>query len=289
MKKILSDPKVIVLGIDGLEYDLVEKWKLENIKQKIYCKLDLSDYKVIVTPPIWGSMLTGKIDNEIMEIWVKQAEFTGAGVNTKQRWWGRIGNILPPIVDIWIWHHILVPVIGGDLFEETANYILDKNETNIFQFFKKPWTNGVPGYGKSVSNDNMRYQFHLAFLGKDTIFKKEVIKQYKEDKALLFSALDKNEYDIIFWYTTILDKFGHIYMKKPLTLMKYYLEINELIGEVIERFPNSLIYIISDHGMELFKGGWGMHSNYGFFSNNTGEIIKKPYDLYDLILKYKTI
>ena len=52
-------PEIIILGIDGLEYNLVKEWRLKNITQEAYRKLDLSDYKVVVTPPIWGSMLTG--------------------------------------------------------------------------------------------------------------------------------------------------------------------------------------------------------------------------------------
>jgi len=30
--------KVLILGIDALEYDLVEKWDLKNLKQEEYSK-----------------------------------------------------------------------------------------------------------------------------------------------------------------------------------------------------------------------------------------------------------
>jgi len=289
MKKKLSYPSVIILGIDGLEYSLVVEWKLTNIMQKAYCKLDLSDYDVIVTPPIWGSMLTGKIDNEVMKIWIRQAEVAGGGINTKQKWWAKIVNILPPKIDLWLWYHIFTPLIGGDPFEKTANYVIDKKQKNIFQFFKKPWTNGIPSYGKLISNQNDRYLLQNAMLGRDIPFKQNYYKIYSKDKQYLLTALDKNEHDFIFWYTTIVDKFGHVYLKKLLTLMNIYLEINQFVGGVIKNFPYSSIYIISDHGMELFRGTWGLHSNYGFFSSNTGELIKKPYDLYNLLQKHKTI
>jgi hypothetical protein len=289
MDKKSFQPKVIVLGIDGLEYSFVKKWKLKNIMQKKYCKTDLSDYKVIVTPPIWGSMLTGKINDEIMEMWVKQAQVSGLGINTKQKWWAKIGNILPPIIDLWIWYHIFSPLFGGDLFEKSANYIIEKNETNVFQFFENPWTNGVPGYGKIANTPTKKYQFQMAMLGKDSNFKKEVLNNFSQDKEQLFKALNEKSHDFIFWYTMVLDKFGHIYMKNPLILMKYYLIINELVGKITNNFPDSCIYIISDHGMKRVEGGWGLHTEYGFFSSNTGEIIKKPYDLFNLILDHKTI
>jgi hypothetical protein len=290
MKKNFSHPEVIILGIDGLEYNLVKEWKLTNIMQKTYCELDLSEYDVIITPPIWGSMLTGKIDKEIMNIWVKQAELVGGGFNTKQKWWTKIGEIMPPKVDIWVWENIFCPIIGGNPFEKTANYILEKNQKNIFHFFKKTWTNGIPSYGKNVSSPIDRRLIQNAIIFKnDDAFKENVIKNYKRDKEYLLTTLDKYEHDLIFWYTTILDKCGHVYMRKPLTLMNYYLEINNLIGKVVNRFQDSCIFIISDHGMQLFKGRWGLHSDHGFFSSNTGEIINKPYDLYNLVLKHKTI
>lgn len=285
-------PRILVLGIDGLEYSLVEKWRLKNIMQKTYCKLDLSDYRVIVTPPIWGSMLTGKIDDEIMKIWEKTSEILGAIIdpktNMKQKWWARLGiKFLPLSVNEWIWHNFFEKQMGGNVIEITANYINEKKQTNIFQFFEKPWTNGIPSYGRPFTDSTEKKLLDNAFREGKTPFRDYVIKNYKNDKIQLFSALDKQEYDIIFWYTSLLDKLGHIYIKNPLILMKYYLEINEIVGEVIEKCNNSRIYVISDHGMEPFKGTWGVHSNYAFFSSNTDETIDKPFQLYNLILKHK--
>jgi len=289
---VTSDsPKIIVLGIDGLEYNLVEEWRLKNIMQKAHCKLNLSDYKVVVTPPIWGSMLTGKIDDEIMEIWIKHAEIMGDGVHVKRKWWTNLGKILPTKVNFWFYNHLFEKSIGGDPFSRTANYVLEKNEPNVFQFFEKSWTNGIPGYGRNVSTHVEKKLTEQAISGKSTPFRKHILNFYKKDKIQLFSALDKNEFDFIFWYTTFLDHIGHIDMGKRVTLMmKHYLEINELVGAVAERYPDSLLYIISDHGMEQMgpKSRWGLHSNHAFFSSNTGETIEKPFQLYNLISKHKS-
>lgn len=144
-------PRIIILGIDGLEYNLVKEWRLKNIMQKTYCKLDLSDYNVVVTPPIWGSMITGKIDEEVMGRWIKWAEVAGGNKNIKQKGWAKTGKILPSKLNFWLWNHIVDPLIGGDPFEKTANYVIEKKLPNIFQFFEKPWTNGLPSFGKNVS------------------------------------------------------------------------------------------------------------------------------------------
>lgn len=284
--------KIIILGIDGLEYNLVKEWRLKNTMQKTYCKLDLTDYNVIATPPIWGSMLTGKIDHEVMRIWVKLAEVLGGEKNIKQKWWTNIARIFPVSVNYWIWDHIFAPLIGGDPFETTANYVLEKNEPTVFQFFKKPWTNGIPSYGRNVSTPTQKKLTEKAITGERMPYRKHILNQYKKDKSQLLSALVNQEFDLIFWYTPLLDNLGHMDMGKPLTkMMRHYLEINEVVGIVKESCPTSKIYIISDHGMESMEPkptSWGMHSHHGFFSSNTGEKIGKPFHLYDLISKQRT-
>ena len=131
-----------------------------------------------------------------------------------------------------------------------------------------------------------------AIAGDKAPYRKHIINQYKKDKLLLFSTLIKQEFEFIFWYTTLLDNIGHMDMGKPiLSMMKHYLEINGLVGKVKKICPNSIIYVISDHGMERMepkKSAWGMHSHHGFFSSNTGETIDKPYHFYELISKHKS-
>jgi hypothetical protein len=286
-------PKIIILGIDGLEYNLVKEWQLKNIMQKEYCRMELSDYDVIVTPPIWGSMLTGKINKEIMKIWIKQAELTGGGVNVEQKWWAKFGKFLPYSVNFWLQDHIFAKLQGGDAFEKTANYVKEKNEHTIFDFFEWTWTNGIPSYGRQVIDEVSKKLTENAIAGDKKPYKIYAIEKYKKDKEQLQSALKKQQYDFIFWYTGILDSLGHVNMGNPLALMmKHYLEINQVVGEVKESCPNSIIYIVSDHGMERMapkKSSWGMHSDHGFFSSSTGEKINRPFKLYELISKHKSV
>lgn len=278
--------RIIVLGIDGLEYRFVEKWGLKNLMQRAYCKTDLSDYDVIVTPPLWGSMITGRIDKDVMKRWRWQARF----VNMRARQMKlaeRLGRYLPSGPTLWVWHHFVLPLIGGNLFEATANYVTKKNVSNVFQYFEKPWTNGIPGYGRIVSDETARQLLLQALRGDKEPYRKYAIQIYLEDKRSLLSAL-RRDHDLIFWYTSLLDKIGHVDVGNNLLMLKYYLEINSLAGKVKEMCPDSIIYIISDHGMQPVEPGskWGIHSDYGFFSSNTGELISKPFHLYDLLLKH---
>jgi len=287
-----SSSRIIVLGIDGLDYNLVKKWRLKNLMQKSYCKMDLSDYRVKVTPPIWGSMLTGKIDEEIMDVWVRAAQFVDLKSDVEQKWWAKMVTEMLPYIPAIIKNKIIFRLLenmGENPFEVTSNYIKEKKLTNIFQFFNNPWTNGIPSYGRLDNTPKRRKFFERATSGEKTPLKEYELKHYKKDKSELFSALKKDHYDLIFWYTPFIDSLGHMYIGKPLSLMNYYFEINSMVGEVIKNHNNSLIYVVSDHGMEKVERGWGMHSDYAFFSSNTGETITKPTQFFNLILKHSNV
>lgn len=50
-----------ILGLDGLEYHLLEKWNLTNLKQREYGKITVPierKAKVPVSPEVWASFLT---------------------------------------------------------------------------------------------------------------------------------------------------------------------------------------------------------------------------------------
>ena len=108
-----------------------------------------------------------------------------------------------------------------------------------------------------------------------------------EDKKALYEALYK-DYDLIFWYTPFLDRVGHRFFHKKLQMMMLYMEINNLVKDIKDIAKDAYLYIVSDHGMMLDQETKrGVHSNYGFFSN-TGELIKKPQDLYHLLKEKAT-
>ena len=50
----------VILALDGLELELVEKFKCKNLMQDKYGKTDLSDFSEPRTVVLWSSFLTGK-------------------------------------------------------------------------------------------------------------------------------------------------------------------------------------------------------------------------------------
>jgi hypothetical protein len=227
-----------------------------------------------------------------MDVWIRAAKYVNLKSDVEQKWWASIVTRFLPYIPSFVKNKILFRILermGENPFEVTSNYVNDKKLTNIFQFFKNPWTNGIPSYGRLDNTPERRQLFEKATSGELNKLRDFEIKNYKEDKLKLLSILDKDGYDLIFWYTPFIDSISHFYIGKKLTLMKYYLEINKLVGEIKRNNPDSKIFVISDHGMEEVERGWGMHSDYAFFSSNSGEKILKPTDFYNLILKYRNV
>ena len=66
----------VILGLDGLEHDLVEKLKLKNLMQSCHGKTDISEFEEPRTIVIWSSFLTGEN---------REAQILGLG---KEKMWG---------------------------------------------------------------------------------------------------------------------------------------------------------------------------------------------------------
>ncbi|NJE85496.1 hypothetical protein E3E23_06615 [Thermococcus sp. CX2] len=280
--------KIIILGIDGLEYNLIEEWNLKHLKQKAYTKTDLSDFKVIVTPPIWAAMLTGRKVPEIEEPFVKRQKFlaqeTNIAKDIKKPFYVKFGaKILPRVV-----RKIIGNRIAPNPFEHTYDYLLrTKKYKTIFDYFDKTWTNGVPSYGRNVSNPEVKAAMAEAVKGNLKPLVEYAMRTYEQDRKALFEALN-GDYELIFWYTPFLDEISHFYIRKKLKLMNLYLDVNRLVKRVSEKLDEGdVLYIISDHGMEPIPGDprGGDHSDHGFFSSNTGELIERPQDLFKLVVE----
>lgn len=279
--------RVTVLGIDGLEYNLVEEWDLKNIKQVAYTKTDLSDFKVVVTPPIWASMLTGKAIPEVEEPFIRRqrliARESPVAKTIKKPFYVKIGaKILPKTLKQRIGN-----IMAPDPFKKTYDYLLKTRKyRTIFDYFDKSWTNGIPSYGRNVSNEEVKAAMVEAVRGNLRPLVKYAMKTYERDRKALFEALD-GDYELMFWYTPFLDEISHFYIRKKLKLMNIYLDINRLVKKISDKLEDDdVLYIISDHGMEPITDDprGGDHSDHGFFSSNTGELIEKPQDLFKLVV-----
>ncbi|AEK73263.1 hypothetical protein GQS_06825 [Thermococcus sp. 4557] len=240
-----------------------------------------------MTPPIWAAMLTGRKIPEIEEPFIKRQKFIankGNITKVKTPWYVKLGaKVLPLSI-----RRRLGDAITSNPFEATYDYLLrNRKYRTMFDYFEKTWTNGVPSYGRNVSNPEVREAMKEAVKGNLRPLIEYAMRTYERDRRALMEALE-GDYELIFWYTPFLDEVSHFLIGKKLKLMNLYFDLNKLAKLVSEKMDEGdVLYIISDHGMEPVPGDprGGDHSDHGFFSSNTGELIGKPQELFGLVVK----
>lgn len=279
----------IVLGFDALEYSLVEKYRLKELKQEAYTKLDLSNFPIITTPPLWASMLTGQVDERMIARWIPGYGNISPFYSPLIKF---VRKVLPgstrDFMNEWVREKFYKKREKSPL-EETFSYLEDTDTSTIFDEMKS-WHNEIPGYNAKTWKEKMR-RFREAF--EDTSNETQrnaTMKLIKQKHQELIEKLwkvvrNKDDYDLIFWYTMFLDEMGHLDRGSKIRTMRRYFEINELVGEIkSELNGGDELFIISDHGMRPV-GKLGLHNHDAFFSSSTGDLIDKPQELYDLLKK----
>lgn len=60
---------IIILGLDGLEYEYVIEFKCKNLMQQVFGKTDISFFKELRTIVLWSSFLAGKnLEDKILSL-----------------------------------------------------------------------------------------------------------------------------------------------------------------------------------------------------------------------------
>jgi len=261
--------KLVILGIDGLEYNFVARYRLSNIMQKKYGKIDLSEFDVIVTPPIWASFLTGYVCKELNDIFKKRVSDKSILRKIMQRVLNNLPTSLKGIV------YKFGPRILKNPMDLTLSYLSKNNIKTILDEFRS-WYLTIPGYNETHD----KYASTLLRKGIDELIKnnrfgkysieyeKYISKIHFERKKKFLKSLkhDYDTYDIWFFYTDYLDALPHLFISDKIRMMKYYFEIDQLVSEVHKRVSeDTIIFVVSDHGMKKV-GRLGDHSDYGFWS-----------------------
>lgn len=278
---------IVVLGFDALEHKMVEELKLKELKQKSYTKLDVSDFPIISTPPLWASMLTGKIDERIISHWVPEYQETESAYNLGIQ---LVRKLLPSKIRDFLNEFIrnkFYSKRSESPLKATLSFLQDTNTSTIFSGIDA-WHNEIPGYNAEAGDEKMK-RFKTFFDGTEEKLERkatmELIKeQYEEQTENLIQALEnKDSYDLIFWYTKYLDEIGHMDRGSKLRTIRRYMKVNQLVGKVRDMLSSKdKLYIISDHGMRP-KGKYGLHDKDAFFSSSDGNLIEKPRGLYELV------
>ena len=274
--------RVLILGIDALEYDLVEEWDLKNLKQEEYGKteLPLLPNQEPATVIIWPCFITGKMPKEmgfstihvfpqpiqrVVEAVYPRVrkyliDYNAKDITEKKKgkqsyldkfanWLNKMGLTHPPSKS---------DIISDTLFDTIPNSI---------HFHVPVYDNDAfPGYRKKVV-DAIENPAHRPIL------EMQCLQEFKQRSREVFEWLErKDEWQLFMQYFFVLDAVQHVFYNNLKKIAKFYIMFDEFVGKVREKIDDdTLLLIVSDHGQKK-----GIHTTYGFYSVNKPLGLKNP-------------
>jgi hypothetical protein len=238
---------LIIIGIDALEYELVNKFNSVNLKQDFFGKTDISDFSEPRTMVLWSSFMTGENkESEVLEDGNK--EMWNKKWDASQTFFSNFKN--PLVLDL--------PGYSYNL--ETH----EKSRELLKKFF-------LTEDAEEKSETKKQYN-------------KDAFEHHKNIRKEFFDALEKNENDLVIGYFSIADVIGHLNFGNELLMKMIYKDLDEIAAKA--KATDNKVLILSDHGMKAI-GMFGDHSEYGFWSSNfeIGKENPKITDFYSIIEK----
>ena len=262
--------KLFIIGLDGLEYNLVVRWKLNYYKQKAYGKHYVGFFKTLYTPIIWASMITGINVEEV-------------GYNEEYIKNVRMKKFFSFLYPIYVIRKKLIKrklglrkFIKKNKVPYTPNIPESLKEKSFIYYLRKKgykvYTNEIPGFDEK-RNEYYRWKtgkiLNLSIVEKSKLVN-EALKDVSNRCADAINYVIK-DYDLVFVYSPLPDIAYHMVTKPTLKKMvwlrnihyKLYETVKPLIMEAEKR--NYVVLILSDHGFDFKKY---YHSDYGFWSLN---------------------
>ena len=254
--------KVFILAIDGLEYKLVERWRLRGLQQTIYGWLDVSNFKHLLTPIIWASFITG-MPPEVHGI---KSWWTFSSNSVLDSFFHWIRYKIPIVQNMSQWKlRKLLKFFGLNVAPPQANDLKRKGLATIFDYASNPVVIDVPSYNESP-NTRARYS-HAMDRGIEA-YEKELWKVHEERVGRIMNVLN-SKWDLFMAWIDIGDQMGHIYFDNKFKMLKTYTRLDTLAQRIRQNLKKDTFFlIVSDHGMKLSSDGYPEHSNRAFYSFN---------------------
>ncbi len=286
--------KLLIIGLDGLDYNLVTKWDLRVFKQKIYGKHYVGFASKLYTPILWSMFLTGlnveKLGYDLNSLKEKRA--------MDSLKWNFLKTLYLirkkiPVKELGL-RKILISLGLAKRYPSSImpEYLLKKTFLEkAKELSLKVSAIEVPGYNEEINEKyrslNSIYVFKS--LREKLSFINEIINDCNRRilKSLNYVIAD---YDLIFVYLPLPDLAHHLLFKnlrELVELRKIYGKLEKKVQQLTSyaNVKNYVILIVSDHGFDM-KNCY--HSSWGFWSLNKNiEIankLKKITDFHDLIL-----
>lgn len=258
--------KVFILAIDGLEYNLVEKWDLKNLKQTVYGKgKSFITRDVPYTPTMWTSFITGKYPEEhkinTWWTWGIFEHFKKLPIISKIRGKGKflkLFGINPRrLVKRTDWK-VNIETIFDKIRPSIPLFIPAYNESEKFHQFEKELN--IFDLIRKRGNEKMPIE----------TLEEIILKNHQKRKEIMFEEIEKDWKLFMVWFD-LCDLFGHVFWTINFPKIRWaYYEFDSLVKKIKEKIKDKYLFlIVSDHGMELSEDGvTGNHSDHFFWSLN---------------------
>lgn len=262
--------RVLVLALDGLDYKLIQRFKLSILKQKVWGTINLrNEFKDILSIIIWTSFITGLPPDEhgVLSPWIISSN---RYVNKLFRW---LRWHLPAVKNLTYYKIYKMLRRFGIKLRYVDKECLKKWGLNtIFDYASKPVAINVLGYNAKPIFEYLDKELpDLSDIGRDV--EPLIWKQYYETKSLLLKSLT-DDWDLMMVWINLIDWIQHLYLgNNILKVLKAYFEISKLVSDIKGKLnDNCCLLIVSDHGFQL-SNGEPEHSTIAFYSFN----INPPY------------
>jgi len=219
---------IIVFAIDALEYNKVEEFNCNKLKQDHYGKTNITEFSQPRTMVLWSSFMNGEN---------KEKDVLGEG---NQEMWNKRWDVKDTVFSEFEKPVVLdLPGFSYDLEAHEKSRELLKSFFTIDDKEKK---------------EEIRKEYNQDAFAHHKKIKEEFLKVLKED------------HDFVLGYFSVIDVIGHLNFGNTTLMKMLYKEMQEIMDE-IKKIPDAKVIVLSDHGMESV-GMFGDHSNYGFWSTN---------------------
>ncbi len=194
---------IIIVAIDALEHELVEKFDCINLKQQFYGKTDISEFSEPRTMVLWSSFMTGQN---------KEAEILAKG--DKEMW-----NTQFDVKDTFFvdFKNPLVLDLPGFNYDTKVH---DRSRELLKQFFEK----------QGDEKEAVRKEYN-----------KDAFDHHREIKDEFLKALE-GEHDFVLGYFSIADVIGHLNFGNSIMIKLIYKDLDEIVAKAKEK-ANKLIVL----------------------------------------------
>ncbi len=277
--------RTLLLGLDGLDPELVDEWDLPNIES-------IGEGRVIDTHgnsgPSWASVLTGLTPQthgvHKLKPQSNSQSWQGKPIWEKIDGYSGIANVPltypPQEIQGWMVTSLMTPekaiyTYPRDLYKKLdgLNYRIDV------------WVDNHKNHPKGHYG-TIPFEFSQAY--RDELL--EEIDDVIENRTKAFCWLMENEpVDFLFLCYTSLDRVQHLIFDDKFMVKRYYKKIDRQVGKILEETPpDTEIFVNSDHGFQEIDMPdtdiKGEHREEGYGATNTDKHFSNLEQLHEAVV-----